>query len=629
MSIQVAGLEPERGRVAAEELVRGEFLASADPITFAHRIVRTAVYSLLTPAERLGLHARSATVLAANGADPEVVAEHLLLSGPPREGWALDALHDAGRSAARKGVPGAALRYLRRAVDVADPDDLPPRLCVDLGLAEAAAGEPVSLQHFERALDRLADATERADALYSLGQALYRFGRHDEAAAAFHRGAELFDAADQQVRLRFVGAAWAAESHRAPTQGGPEGVFDGDGPGTRAVLAVQALQQSLTKPPAGRAAALAIRALANGALLAEQSSQGPGVNLAVLALLQCGRVIEAQEAADAIVCDARGRGAQLAYAEASLVRALVFYARGRVNEAAADAQAALDGLGQSDNSHAQTALATLVNCMIERGELTEAESLLRDAQSPLAPTPAINAYVLLARGRLHLHRKDIDAAMQDLERCREHRARLRRSEPDHVALAIAGRRHCAPRQGMRCEAERLIGEEIRLAQLFEVPIPFGVALRRRALTETGEQALGTLREAITVLQSTEASLELARAHASLGRGLRRAGQRVEARAQLGIGLDLAHRCGATGVEADIREELTAAGGRPRRSALTGVESLTPTELRVAQLAAQGISNSGIAEQTFVSRNTVAWHLRNIYRKLAIESREQLLSLIND
>ena len=88
--VQLAGLEPDCGRVAAEELVRGEFLASADPITFAHRIVRTAVYSLLTPAERVGLHAASAKLLAANGADPEVVAEHLLLSGPPREGWALE-----------------------------------------------------------------------------------------------------------------------------------------------------------------------------------------------------------------------------------------------------------------------------------------------------------------------------------------------------------------------------------------------------------------------------------------------------------------------------------------------------------------------------------------------------------
>ena len=357
---QLAGLEPDCGLVSAEELVRGEFLVSADPITFAHRIVRTAVYSLLTPAERVGLHAASAKLLAANGADPEVVADHLLLSGPPREGWALSALHDAGRSAARKGAPGAALRYLRQAAELADPDASPSRLCVDLGLAEAAAGEPVSLDRFERALDRVSDACERADALYALGQALYRFGRHDEAAAAFHRGAALFDAAEQQVRLRFVGAAWAAASHRAPTRGGPEGAFDGDGPGTRAVLAVQALQQSLTTPPAGRAAALATRALANGALLAEQSSEGPGVNLAVLALLQCGRVIEAQHAADAIVCDARGRGAQLAYAEASLIRALVFYARGRVNEAAADAQAALDGLGQGDNPHAQTALATLV-----------------------------------------------------------------------------------------------------------------------------------------------------------------------------------------------------------------------------------------------------------------------------
>ena len=188
---QLAGLEPDCGLVSAEELVRGEFLASADPITFAHGIVRTAVYSLLTPAARVGLHAASAKLLAANGADPEVVADHLLLSGPPREGWALSALHDAGRSAARKGAPGAALRYLRQAADLADPDASPARLVVDLGLAQAAAGEPVSLDRFERALDHVNDATERADVLYSLGQALYRFGRHNEAAAAFHRGAAL------------------------------------------------------------------------------------------------------------------------------------------------------------------------------------------------------------------------------------------------------------------------------------------------------------------------------------------------------------------------------------------------------------------------------------------------------
>ncbi len=623
--VHLAGLEAEDGLVAAAELVHEELLASADPMAFAHRVVRTAVYSLLTPADRVRLHAESATFLAANGAEPEVVAEHLLLSGPPREDWAIGALHEAGRSAARKGVPGKALRYLRCAVELADPEKLPAGLCVDLGLAEAVAGESVSLHRFERALDRLSDANERAEALYSLGRALYRSGRQDEAAAAFHRGAELFDAADQ-IRLRFLGAAWAAESHRAPAQGLPEGAFDVDGPGTRAILAVQALQQSLTKPPAADAATLAIRALGDGALLAEQGSQDPGVNLAVLALLQCGRVIDAQEAADAVVCDARERGAQLAYAEASLIRALVYYARGRVNESAADAQAALDVMGKRHNSHSQTALATLVNCMIDRGELREVEGLFPDAQSDAASTPAIDAYVLLTRGRLNLRRNDIDAARQDLDAVENMVRDFGDTNPTMLPWrSLAG--VIAHLAGDPDRSRSLIAEEIRLAQLFEVPIPLGVSLRRRALTETGGQALETLREALTVLQDTEASLELARTHADLGRGLRRSGKRVEARAQLGIGLDLAHRCGATGMEADIREEMTAAGGRPRRSALTGVESLTPTEMRVAHLAAQGISNSGIAEQTFVSRNTVAWHLRNIYRKLELESREQLVSLI--
>ena len=78
----------------------------------------------------------------------------------------------------------------------------------------------------------------------------------------------------------------------------------------------------------------------------------------------------------------------------------------------------------------------------------------------------------------------------------------------------------------------------------------------------------------------------------------------------------------------MREELLAAGARPRRASVTGIESLTPTELRVAQLAADGMSNREIAEQTFVSRNTVSWHLRNIYRKVEVESREQLTRRVN-
>jgi len=585
-----------------------------------------AYYDLLAPRKRTAFHAHAAKVLAANQTDPEVVAEHLLLAGPPRDAWSVSALQEAGRSAARKGAPAAAVRYLRSALDAADAADPPPELLVDLCLAEASAGEATSLARFEQALQHIREPGRRADALYSLGQTLYRFGRYTDAGTVFRRGAALFEDGDRQVRLRFEAAAFGAEYHLPPEQHGPLSAADGTGPGDRAVLAVHSLRECLTSPPASIGADLATRALQDGMLLAELTSRSPVVSLAVLALLHSGRLVEAHEAADAVVTDARGRGAPMAYAEASLCRALVLLARGRITEAAVDAQMALDRMGW--HAHARTAAATLANCMIERGELTEAASVLDRVEEipPPVDVPGVDAYVYLARGRLHLGLRDIEAARKDLVAAEEALQVFGDANPSALPWrSLAG--VIAHLGGDQPRANVLIQEEIRLAQSYEVPIALGVALRRRAMTERGQQALDTLRQAIAALETTEAKLELAHAHAGLGRGLRRAGQRVEARHHLTIGLDLAHRCGASGLEAEIRQELAAAGARPRRPALSGVESLTPTELRVAQLAAQGGSNRDIAEIIFVSRNTVAWHLRNVYRKLQIDSREQLARVV--
>ncbi len=411
-----------------------------------------------------------------------------------------------------------------------------------------------------------------------------------------------------------------------PEQHGQLSAADGTGPGDRAVLAVHALRKCLMSPPAGAGADMAMRALRDGALLAELTSRSPVVSFAVLALLHSGRLIEAHEAADAVVVDARGRGAPMAYAEASLVRALVLLARGDVTNAAVDAQMALDRMGW--HAHARTAAATLANCMIERHELTEAASVLDRVHEipPQVDVPGVDAYVYLARGRLHLGLRDVEAARKDLEAAEKALQVFGDANPSALPWrSLAG--VIAHLGGDPTRGNVLIQEEIRLAQRYEVPIALGVALRRRAMTERGQEALDTLRQAIAALETTEAKLELAHAHAGLGRGLRRAGQRVEARHYLTISLDLAHRCGASGLEAEIRQELTAAGARPRRPALSGIESLTPTELRIAQLAARGGSNRDIAEMIFVSRNTVAWHLRNVYRKLQIDSREQLTQLV--
>ena len=149
------------------------------------------------------------------------------------------------------------------------------------------------------------------------------------------------------------------------------------------MLAVKSLREAVSVPPARWAGDLAMRALGDGALLTEQTSQGPSVNLAVQALLYSGRLSEAQHAADAAVRDARERGALLAHVEASYVRALVLFARGRITEAAADAQVAVDGLDWRWHEHRQGAVAILLRCMVERAELEQAASLIERADQEL------------------------------------------------------------------------------------------------------------------------------------------------------------------------------------------------------------------------------------------------------
>lgn len=106
--------------------------------------------------------------------------------------------------------------------------------------------------------------------------------------------------------------------------------------------------------------------------------------------------------------------------------------------------------------------------------------------------------------------------------------------------------------------------------------------------------------------------------------LRRAGRAKQAREPLRDALDLAHRCECPRLAQRAGEELAATGvRRVDRALLSGAESLTPTELRIARMAAAGTSNPDIANALFVTRKTVEFHLSRVYRKLAIRSRDEL------
>jgi DNA-binding CsgD family transcriptional regulator len=177
--------------------------------------------------------------------------------------------------------------------------------------------------------------------------------------------------------------------------------------------------------------------------------------------------------------------------------------------------------------------------------------------------------------------------------------------------------------GNRGEARRLAGEQLELASAFGRPRTLGISLRACGLVEGGEAGLELLGEAIKTLERSQSRLELARALSDYGAGLRRAGRRVQARTELERALDLAHRLGARRIATQARTELTAAGAKPRRDAITGRDALTAGELRVARLAARGLTNREIAQALLITTKTAKAHLNRVYRKLEITRRGQL------
>jgi DNA-binding CsgD family transcriptional regulator len=231
-----------------------------------------------------------------------------------------------------------------------------------------------------------------------------------------------------------------------------------------------------------------------------------------------------------------------------------------------------------------------------------------------------------ARGCLHAAAGDHKAATEDLLAAGEFAMRWGIHNPAAMPWRSAAALSLGA-SGDRESARRLAAEEMELARAWGSRRSLGVALRAAGLVTDGDQGIGLLSEAVAVLRQSPARLELARALADLGAAHRRAGRRGTARDLLRESLDLAHALGAQTIAVGAREELVAAGGRPRRDAIRGRDALTPSELRVAQLAAAGQTNRQIAQALFVTQRTVENHLTSTYVKLGIAARPELATAL--
>ena len=167
------------------------------------------------------------------------------------------------------------------------------------------------------------------------------------------------------------------------------------------------------------------------------------------------------------------------------------------------------------------------------------------------------------------------------------------------------------------------------AQACRTDWALGIAARSQALLSTGDIAERGFREAVEHLSRARVRGQLARAHLLYGEWLRRANRRLDARRELTLADEMFTAMGMKGFAERTRRELLAAGATVRKRTVDAAEHLTAQEALIARLAGDGLSNSEIGAQLFISARTVEWHLRKVFTKLGVSSRRHLQQALTD
>jgi DNA-binding CsgD family transcriptional regulator len=344
--------------------------------------------------------------------------------------------------------------------------------------------------------------------------------------------------------------------------------------------------------------------------------------MTVLLLIRADELGAAEDAIEQYSRAAEARGPAPIIASAWM-RGELAYARGQIARAEPYARAAVEVARQRGFlvGPASLWLALLIDVLIERDALDAAEHELEvsgfGGLAPIVlamPLKHSRGCLLLAQGRTREGLKDLLEVARRAKHVGFKNPVLPTGARAAIAFASAGEAQAAraSAESFRRSAERWGTSRVK-----------GIALHCQGIVEGGEQGTELLREAVATLRRSPARLELARALTDLGAALRRANGRAEARGPLREALDMARQEGALAVARRAHDELEATGERLRPLLASGLESLTPSERRVAAMAAEGKSNRAIAQELFLTVKTIEAHLSSAYRKLDIGSRSEL------
>ncbi|GAA4807874.1 helix-turn-helix transcriptional regulator [Streptomyces ziwulingensis] len=588
---------------------------------YAHPLLRDAVLAGWPTARRQDAHRVAAEALLRRGGRVEAVARHLLLAPAVALPWALRVLRDAVAVAVDAGRSEDAVRYLRRALAEPLPDDHRQRLLTELGSLEYASADALAaIARLAEALHLPAAPRDRVRTALALGTALAGRGEIRTAVGMLRRtGSGLSDHPDLARTVRTASAllsdhdqAQRQESYRRlgeTAARSPELV----GTAGHALLVRHAATAGLVS---AREAMTRIRAL-----LAE-----PGDPLAEPFLLGTAAAVaqwadELDEAERLVERGLAGQHLSLLHP----MRQALLSTRGDIAAARGDhalllarfTGVAAGGAPRNTDAHTLAALT-------HTGRLEEARHFAGGFDLRQAPDSWELNRFLYARGDLRAATGDPAGALHDFLECGRRQSGREVFSPVVTPWRTAVA-ECRLALGGTTEALELAEEELRLARIWGTPRTIGRALRVLGTATGGRHGLELAEEAVRTLRDApvDTGTELALALLGHGRQLLAAGERVRARDRLRQAADRAERAGAVRVRALARQALRESGARRLGPPGTGSGALTGSERRIAELAADGRTNTEIADSLHVARRTVETHLTSAYRKLRIRRRGEL------
>jgi DNA-binding CsgD family transcriptional regulator/tetratricopeptide (TPR) repeat protein len=627
---RLAGLDPEAAAAAADGLVAVEVFAASDTLAFRHPLHRAAVLEDIGGFTRSQMYRRAAALVASDGMF-ERAGALLLRASPGGDRGAVATLRRAAAIARGRGDAPTTIRLLERALaEPAAPEER-PALLVDLARAEVATGDPASVEHLDEALREIGRADERAEVLRSLARlhhARYEFPR----AARLAEQALAETPADGTARERFA-ATWLLAASLDPEREQDAREVYGQlldataaGAPPRDPELQAALSLFLVTAVAGDAelaAELAERAVAGDAVT---NADGLGLagDFALHTLLCCGKLQTLVRCAELRFEQVEHHASVMGAAAAACWRAHARLELGDLEGAMADAEVALVPSRYGWPVHSTYGAGALALARLEAGDAAgAAEAIRRIVEVPIPDPPRLyfTGVVELAVGRAAQARALFERAGEE---CLAHwgvdtPALL----PWRSAAALA-----ALREGDEAGAVRLADAALALARDTRLAHPLGRALRVRGLVAGGAEGIDMLRAACDVLADSDCRLEHLRGRVDLGAALRRGGARREARDVLAGARADAEALGCRALAHRAAQESSASGARPRRVPITGVHSLTPSERRIVELAAAGLTNREIAAELFLTAKTVEWHLGHVFAKLDIRRRRELAAALD-